>query len=105
MDINPTDFSEKVRVRFAPSPTGDLHAGGLRTALFNFLLRNRLGGSLVFRLEDTDFNREVSGAVDRLLNDFDWAGIRFDEGIREGGSFSSYRQSERRIFHIKAAKN
>lgn len=93
-----------VRVRFAPSPTGSLHAGGLRTALINFLFRRSQGGALIFRLEDTDAVREVQGAENGLLDDLAWAGITFDEGLREGGKCAPYRQSDRRARHLDAAQ-
>ena len=84
-----------VRVRFAPSPTGELHAGGLRTALFNYLVRRKSGGQFILRLEDTDREREVPGAGERMMADLAWAGISFDEGLLEGGPYAPYRQSER----------
>ena len=86
----------KVRVRFAPSPTGPLHIGGVRTALYNYLFARQYNGELVFRIEDTDSNRFVPGAEDYILESFRWLGIKFDEGVRCGGSHGPYRQSERR---------
>lgn len=86
----------KVRVRFAPSPTGPLHIGGVRTALFNYLFARQHGGDLVFRIEDTDSNRFVPGAEEYILEAFQWLGIKFDEGVSFGGSHGPYRQSERR---------
>ena len=88
--------SSQVRVRFAPSPTGALHIGGVRTALFNYLFARQHHGSLVFRIEDTDSSRFVPGAEEYILESFRWLGIHFDEGVSFGGSHGPYRQSERR---------
>lgn len=89
-------MERKVRVRFAPSPTGPLHIGGVRTALFNYLFARRNDGEIILRIEDTDSNRFVPGAEDYINEAFAWLGIKFDEGVREGGNFGPYRQSERR---------
>lgn len=86
----------KVRVRFAPSPTGALHIGGVRTALFNYLFARQHGGELIFRIEDTDSTRFVPGAEDYIIESFRWLGIKFDEGVSFGGNKGPYRQSERR---------
>ncbi len=86
----------KVRVRFAPSPTGPLHIGGVRTALYNYLFARQHGGDLIFRIEDTDSSRFVPGAEAYILESFRWLGIEFDEGVGFGGSYGPYRQSERR---------
>ena len=86
----------KVRVRFAPSPTGPLHIGGVRTALYNYLFARQHGGELVFRIEDTDSSRFVPGAEEYIIESFRWLGIRFDEGVGIGGPHGPYRQSERR---------
>ncbi len=86
----------KVRVRFAPSPTGALHIGGVRTALFNYLFARQNGGEMIFRIEDTDSNRFVPGAEEYILESFKWLGIEFDEGVTFGGEHGPYRQSERR---------
>lgn len=86
----------KVRVRFAPSPTGALHIGGVRTALYNYLFARQHGGTLVFRIEDTDSHRFVPGAEEYILESFKWLGIQFDEGVTFGGEHGPYRQSERR---------
>ena len=86
----------KVRVRFAPSPTGPLHIGGVRTALYNYLFAHQHNGELVFRIEDTDSNRFVPGAEEYILESFRWLGIKFDEGVSFGGNHGPYRQSERR---------
>lgn len=86
----------KVRVRFAPSPTGPLHIGGVRTALYNYLFARQHGGEMVFRIEDTDSNRFVPGAEEYIIEAFRWLGIEFDEGVSFGGDKGPYRQSERR---------
>lgn len=91
----------KVRVRFAPSPTGPLHIGGVRTALYNYLFAKQNGGDLVFRIEDTDSNRFVPGAEEYILESFRWLGIKFDEGVSFGGNYGPYRQSERRDIYKK----
>ena len=85
-----------VRVRFAPSPTGALHIGGVRTALFNYLFARQHGGDFVFRIEDTDSNRFVPGAEEYIIESFRWLGLKFDEGVSFGGKYGPYRQSERR---------
>ena len=90
-----------VRVRFAPSPTGALHIGGVRTALYNYLFARQHGGQLVFRIEDTDSNRFVPGAEEYILESFKWLGIHFDEGVSFGGDKGPYRQSERRDIYKK----
>ena len=90
-----------VRVRFAPSPTGALHIGGVRTALYNYLFARQHGGQLVFRIEDTDSNRFVPGAEEYILESFKWLGIQFDEGVSFGGDKGPYRQSERREIYKK----
>ncbi|MBO4905454.1 MAG: glutamate--tRNA ligase [Bacteroidaceae bacterium] len=89
-------INTQVRVRFAPSPTGPLHIGGVRTALYNYLFARQHGGKLIFRIEDTDSNRFVPGAEDYILEAFRWLGIQFDEGVSFGGDDGPYRQSERR---------
>ena len=86
----------KVRVRFAPSPTGALHIGGVRTALYNYLFAKQQGGDLVFRIEDTDSQRFVPGAEEYIIESFRWLGIKFDEGVSFGGKYGPYRQSERK---------
>ena len=91
----------KVRVRFAPSPTGALHIGGVRTALYNYLFARQHGGDLVFRIEDTDSNRFVPGAEEYIIESFRWLGIKFDEGVSFGGKHGPYRQSERRSIYKK----
>lgn len=87
---------KKVRVRFAPSPTGPLHIGGVRTCLYNYLFAKKNGGDLLLRIEDTDSQRFVPGAEDYIIEAFKWLGITFDEGVGVGGENGPYRQSERR---------
>ena len=94
-------MDRKVRVRFAPSPTGALHIGGVRTALYNYLFARQHGGDLVFRIEDTDSTRFVPGAEEYILESFRWLGIKFDEGVSFGGDKGPYRQSERRDIYKK----
>ena len=94
----------KVRVRFAPSPTGALHIGGVRTALYNYLFVRQHGGELVFRIEDTDSHRFVKGAEEYILESFRWLGIKFDEGVSFGGEHGPYRQSERRDIYKQYVK-
>lgn len=94
-----------VRVRFAPSPTGPLHIGGVRTALFNYLFARRHGGSFILRIEDTDQTRFVEGAEDYIAESLAWCGIRFDEGVREGGPHAPYRQSERSAIYLSFVKH
>lgn len=84
-----------VRVRFAPSPTGPLHIGGVRTCLYNYLFAKKLGGKLLLRIEDTDQTRFVPGAEEYIIESFQWLGITFDEGVHVGGPFAPYKQSER----------
>ncbi len=88
-------------MRFAPSPTGALHIGGVRTALYNYLFARKHGGDLVFRIEDTDSTRFVPGAEEYILESFRWLGIKFDEGVSFGGDKGPYRQSERREIYKK----
>ncbi len=93
-------MSRKVRVRFAPSPTGPLHIGGVRTALYNYLFARRNGGDMILRIEDTDSQRFVPGAEEYINEALAWLGIGIDEGVKEGGAFGPYKQSERRdIYH------
>lgn len=96
--------NKKIRVRFAPSPTGALHIGGVRTALFNYLFAKQNGGELIFRIEDTDSNRFVPGAEEYIIESFRWLGIQFDEGVTFGGDKGPYRQSERRDIYKKYVK-
>ena len=89
-------MEQEVRVRFAPSPTGPLHIGGVRTALYNYLFARKNGGKMILRIEDTDSNRFVPGAEDYINEALAWLGIEIDEGVREGGPYGPYKQSERR---------
>ncbi len=92
-----------IRVRFAPSPTGPLHIGGIRTALYNYLFAKKNNGKLILRIEDTDQTRFVSGAEDYIIEAFDWCGIQFDEGVTKGGDYAPYKQSERKAIYRKYA--
>ncbi len=97
-------MDRKVRVRFAPSPTGPLHIGGVRTALYNYLFARQHGGDMILRIEDTDSNRFVPGAEEYINEALAWLGIGIDEGVREGGAYGPYKQSERRDIyraHVK----
>lgn len=94
-------MSQKVRVRFAPSPTGPLHIGGLRTALFNYLFAKKNGGDFLLRIEDTDQNRFVPGAENYIIEALNWCGIPYDEGVGKGGAHAPYRQSERKEIYQK----
>lgn len=89
-------MERKVRVRFAPSPTGPLHIGGVRTALYNYLFARQHGGDMILRIEDTDSNRFVPGAEEYINEALAWLGIKIDEGVKEGGAYGPYKQSERR---------
>ena len=95
----------KVRVRFAPSPTGPLHIGGVRTALYNYLFARQNGGDMILRIEDTDSQRFVPGAEDYINESLKWLGIGIDEGVREGGAYGPYKQSERRDIYRKHVKD
>lgn len=94
-------MSQKVRVRFAPSPTGPLHIGGVRTALYNYLFAKKSGGDFILRIEDTDSQRFVPGAEEYIIEALTWLGIRFDEGTHVGGSYGPYRQSDRKEIYKK----
>src|SRR5688500_14447493 len=95
---------KEVRVRFAPSPTGALHIGGVRTALYNYLLARQTGGTMILRIEDTDQNRFVPGAEEYIIKSLEWAGIKFDEGVGIGGPHAPYRQSERKHIYQEYAQ-
>ena len=97
-------MERKVRVRFAPSPTGPLHIGGVRTALYNYLFARQHGGTMILRIEDTDSTRFVPGAEDYINEALQWLGIGIDEGVREGGNYGPYKQSERRDIYRKYVK-
>lgn len=102
--MNKDNPQRPVRVRFAPSPTGPLHIGGVRTALYNYLFARRNGGKMILRIEDTDSQRFVPGAEEYINEALAWLGIEIDEGVREGGAYGPYKQSERRDIyrlHVK----
>ncbi|WP_375325893.1 glutamate--tRNA ligase [Flagellimonas sp. GZD32] len=96
-------MSDKIRVRFAPSPTGPLHIGGLRTALFNYLFAKKNNGDFILRIEDTDQNRYVEGAEEYIIESLNWCGIPFDEGPGKENTFGPYRQSERKHLYKEYA--
>lgn len=97
-------MTKNVRVRFAPSPTGPLHIGGVRTALFNYLFAKKYNGTFVLRIEDTDQNRYVEGAEDYIVESLNWCGIPFDEGPGKNEQFGPYRQSERKHLYKQYAE-
>ncbi|WP_266368402.1 glutamate--tRNA ligase [Tellurirhabdus rosea] len=97
-------MSQEIRVRFAPSPTGPLHIGGVRTALYNYLFARKHGGKMLLRIEDTDQNRFVPGAEEYILEALRWVGIEIDEGVGVGGPHAPYRQSERKDIYRKEAE-
>ena len=92
-----------VRVRFAPSPTGALHIGGVRTALFNYLFAKKHGVDFLLRIEDTDQNRYVEGAEQYIINSLNWLGLTYDEGVGKEGKHAPYRQSERKPLYKQYA--
>ena len=96
-------MERKVRVRFAPSPTGALHLGGVRTALFNYLFARHHGGDFLLRIEDTDQTRYVPGAEEYIIESLKWCGLTVDEGVGVGGEYGPYRQSERKELYKKYA--
>jgi glutamyl-tRNA synthetase len=96
-------MDREIRVRFAPSPTGALHIGGVRTALYNYLLAKKMGGKMLLRIEDTDQNRFVPGAEEYIVESLKWVGIEIDEGIEQGGPHAPYRQSERKPIYMEHA--
>ena len=95
---------QQIRVRFAPSPTGPLHIGGVRTALYNYLFARKHGGKVILRIEDTDQNRYIRGAEDYIIESLNWCGIHFDEDIITGGPYGPYRQSERKHIYLEYAE-
>ena len=97
-------MNRKVRVRFAPSPTGPLHIGGVRTALYNYLFARKNGGDMILRIEDTDSNRFVPGAEEYINDSLAWLGITIDEGVKEGGNYGPYKQSQRRDIYRQYVK-
>ena len=96
-------MTKNVRVRFAPSPTGPLHIGGVRTALFNYLFAKKHNGTFVLRIEDTDQNRYVEGAEQYIIDALNWCGMPPDESPVNGGEFGPYRQSERKDLYKQYA--
>lgn len=103
-----TDLSSsagtEVRVRFAPSPTGNLHVGGARTALFNWLYARQLGGKFILRVEDTDLERSTRASEEAMIRDLKWLGLDWDEGPDVGGPHGPYRQSERTSIYLEYAQ-
>lgn len=95
---------KEVRVRFAPSPTGPLHIGGVRTALYNYLFAKKNNGKFLLRIEDTDQNRYVPGAEDYIIESLNWCGIHYDEGVGLGGPHAPYRQSDRKHLYFEFAE-
>lgn len=98
-------MSNKVRVRFAPSPTGGLHLGGVRTVLYNYLFARKHGGDFIVRIEDTDQSRYVPGAEEYIFDTLKWCGLEPDESVQHGGSFGPYRQSERKAIYREYAEH
>ncbi|HEX8545513.1 MAG TPA: glutamate--tRNA ligase family protein, partial [Cytophagaceae bacterium] len=96
-------MENEVRVRFAPSPTGGLHIGGVRTALYNYLFAKKMNGKMILRIEDTDQSRFVPGAEDYIKEALNWVGIKLDEGPNEGGPHAPYKQSERKAMYMDYA--
>ena len=97
-------MNKKVRVRFAPSPTGGLHIGGMRTVLFNYLFAKHYNGDFILRIEDTDQNRFVRGAEEYIFECLKWCGLEPDESIVHGGEYAPYRQSERKEMYKQYAE-
>src|SRR4026207_470489 len=97
-------MSKRVRVRFAPSPTGGLHIGGMRTVLYNYLFAKKNGGDFILRIEDTDQNRYVQSAEEYIFNCLKWAELEPNESALHGGSYGPYRQSERKELYRKYAE-
>ena len=95
---------EPARVRFAPSPTGRLHLGGARTALYDYLLAAQTGGQFILRIEDTDRKRYVMGAEQEIYDSLHWLGLEWDEGPDKGGPYGPYRQSERKEIYQEYAR-
>ena len=94
----------KIRVRFAPSPTGGLHLGGVRTVLYNYLFARKHGGTFILRIEDTDQTRFVEGAEKYIFDCLEWSGLEPDESTKQGGEYGPYRQSERKGLYKKYAE-
>jgi len=104
LPINYFEKMSQVRVRFAPSPTGPLHIGGVRTALYNYLFARNKGGKMILRIEDTDQTRFIEGAEEYLIDALKWCGIELDESVVDGGDFGPYRQSERKAMYLPYAE-
>ena len=96
--------TQPARVRFAPSPTGHMHLGSARTALYDYLMAKQTGGQFILRIEDTDFKRYVPSAEEELINGLRWLGLEWDEGPDKGGPYGPYRQSERKEIYTKYAE-
>ncbi|MBP6477595.1 MAG: glutamate--tRNA ligase, partial [Chitinophagaceae bacterium] len=97
-------MSKKVRVRFAPSPTGGLHLGGVRTVLYNYLFAKKNGGDFIVRIEDTDQSRYVAGAEEYIFDTLKWCRLEPDESVQHGGEYGPYRQSERKASYLQYAE-
>lgn len=97
-------IQNNIRVRFAPSPTGPLHIGGVRTALFNYLFAKKHGGTFILRIEDTDSTRFVPGAEEYINESLEWLGLNVDEGVKQGGEYGPYKQSERKHIYKQYAQ-
>jgi len=97
-------MTSEIRVRFAPSPTGPLHIGGVRTALYNYLFAKKKGGKMILRIEDTDQARFVEGAEQYIIDSLKWCGIEFDESVVDGGDYGPYKQSERKTMYSPYAE-
>jgi len=95
---------KQIRVRFAPSPTGHMHLGSARTALYNYLLAKQTGGKFILRIEDTDQKRYVEGAEQELIDGLRWLGLNYDEGPDIGGNYGPYRQTERKSIYLEQVK-
>src|SRR5512140_3486957 len=95
---------KNVRVRFAPSPTGGLHLGGVRTVLYNYLFARQHQGTVILRIEDTDQNRFVPGAEDYIVECLNWCGLIPDESPQQGGPYAPYKQSERKASYLAYAE-
>jgi glutamyl-tRNA synthetase len=102
--VHASGSEAEVRVRFAPSPTGNLHVGGARTALFNWLYARQLGGKFIVRVEDTDLERSTRASEEAMIRDLKWLGLDWDEGPDIGGPHGPYRQSERTSIYLEYAQ-
>src|SRR5215218_10845979 len=97
-------MTKKVRVRLAPSPTGGVHVGGVRTVLYNYLFAKQHSGDFILRIEDTDQSRYVSGAEEYIFETLKWCGLEPDESVHHGGTYGPYRQSERKNLYRQYAE-